>query len=229
MPDQLETTQYDEDAVKQYRNSDDPDATCRPLQDGQGEGILRTRRRDLPAADVYDKGVDGKPALQVGAAPCQAKLPDVTGGVFTTNQTDLSDKSVLALSSGRMRTSTARNSIRNSPQINGRRRRASGQLGINPIDASIAVSAGGINTYTGKMPDFRDESRWYKPLSAEEKTQLENQLPGQGAAGDVDNRMRLTGEPDTAPGTRGTLVTPTLCTSTPIAESGQGALAQATR
>ena len=47
-------------------------------------------------------------------------------------------------------------------------------------------------------------------MSAEEKPQLENQLPGQGAAGDVDNRMRLTGEPDTAPGTRGTLVTPTL-------------------
>jgi hypothetical protein len=74
-----------------------------------------------------------------------------------------------------------------------------GELGIGPIDASIAAAGGGIETSTKLLePDFRDASRQGQPFTEEERAQLEDKLNGGRPAspnedGVDTSRMRLVG------------------------------------
>jgi len=72
-----------------------------------------------------------------------------------------------------------------------------GKLDNSPIDAAIAIAHGGIDTDTAPMLDFRSAAsgrRGVLPLTADEKQQFENQLPGQktnAAPSDADNRLHI--------------------------------------
>jgi len=130
------------------------------------------------------EGVDGKPALLVGAAPGPAKIPAVTGGAFSP------DKSVNFVASDRMRTINGEElNPKIAPVLTGGEGvgKNAGKLPVDAIDAAIAITGkGGMNTKTQTLPVT------YTSGSNVDMDALENSLPYQDNTTDnFDERLHV--------------------------------------
>jgi hypothetical protein len=197
-----EVRRMQQEGMNQWNGTQSPSTETIPVLSTFGAGFLQR---------VFtSRQIDGRPAILVGEAPRNYEMRhwfeqstwgkvklflDPIGTVFQGEKSSTGGIANKGISEGETRFINAEQLTPPIAAYLFANESSQGKLKVGVMDANIAVGSDGVDKINKIIPDFRDSSRWGKPLTADEQAQLDQMIQPSTATSDPSTRRGIIGTP----------------------------------